>query len=151
MSKPNSKSARQTKRKAGKPRGRPSRKKTILLREKKTVKQEVPVIHVSDIDQFVKKVVEVRELPNKESLLIKIGIDEGQKLLKICLSVIHLLGESDPDKKVFEQKNAKDSGVKKVFIVGVTPAKETHSNLKTLLLLIRHRLFLIPSLILLLT
>ena len=116
--------------------GRPKKKKTIILREKKTVVQETPVIHVQDIGVFGGEVVpDLRGLPNIESLLFRLGIDEGQKLLKVSLSVIHLLAEMDPDKKVFEQR-FKDSGVKKAFVVGVVPAKETHSNLEKLLDLI---------------
>ena len=96
------------------------------------MEQEVLVVHVANIDEFIEKVMEIRKLPNEESLLLKIGVDDGQKLLKVCLSVIHLLGEMDPDKKVFEQQ-FKDSGVKKVFIIGITPGKETQPNLEKLL------------------
>ena len=107
----------------------------MLFREKKTVSQEVPVVHVDNIDTFVEEIIAMRKLPNKESLLLKMGLDEGQQMMKVCLSIIHTMAEDDPDKKQFEQR-FKDSGVKKVFIVAVTPAKETYPNLKALLHLI---------------
>ena len=110
-------------------RGRPARKKTMIMKEKKTVEKDLPVIHVRNLDEFVEKVVTERQLPNKETLLIKLGIDEGQKMLKVCLSIIHLLAEDVPDTKAY-QRRFLDSGVKKVFLVAVTPAKETYGNLR---------------------
>ena len=104
----------------------------MILKEKKTVLKEVPIIHVDGLDEFVKEAAALRKLPNMESLLLKVGMDKGQQMLKICLSIIHLLAEEDPNKKAFEQR-FKDSGVKKIFIVAVTPGDETYENLLQLL------------------
>ena len=112
------------------------KRKKLILKEKLTVEKEAPVVHVKDMDEFILEVVRVRQLPNTESLLLKVGLDEGQKMMKICLSVIHLLAEDDQDKKKFEQ-GFKDSGVKKVFLLAVTPGKETYLNLKLLLDIIK--------------
>lgn len=112
------------------------KKKRLIVKEKHSVQKEVPVVHVKDIDDFILEVVRQRQLPNTESLLLKVGLDEGQKMMKICLSVIHLLGEQDQAKKRFEE-GFKDSGVKKVMMLAVTPAKEMYENLKVLLDLIK--------------
>ena len=116
---------RPAKRKKGKKgKGRPPKKQKLILKEKKNIRKDVPVAHVEDFDNFAKEIRVQRKLPNMETLLFKCGVDEGQHLLKICLSVIHLLAEKDPSKKKFEAP-FKDSGVKKVFVIAVTAAKET--------------------------
>ena len=86
------------------------KKKRLIVKEKHSVQKEVPVVHVKDIDDFILEVVRQRQLPNTESLLLKVGLDEGQKMMKICLSVIHLLGEQDQAKKRFEE-GFKDSAL----------------------------------------
>lgn len=108
--------------------GRPAKRTKKAL-----VKQpNVPVVFCNDLTGFTEEVMKLRNLPNRESLLLKFGVDEGQSFLKVTLSVIHVLAHTDTEKKTFRSR-LKDSGVKKIFIVAATPGKETHENLVTIL------------------
>ena len=108
-------------------RGRPQKKKRKVTRREK-----VPVVYCKDLSRFTEEVIRLRRLPNHETLLLKFGVDEGQGFLKVTLSIIHLLGHTDREKTTFKSR-LKDSGVKKIFIVSITPGKETYENLFTLL------------------
>lgn len=109
--------------------GRPKKQKK---KKKLQKKENVPLVHCSDLNGFIEKVIEERKLPNRETLLIKFGVDEGQSLLKVVLSVIHLTAQLQPGSKLKIMEKFKDSGVMKLFVVAVTPGKETADNMQLL-------------------
>jgi hypothetical protein len=121
--------------------GRPKKVK----KKKEVIKAEkVPVVFCSDLNGFVDKVTELRDLPNQETLMIKFGVDEGQGLLKIGVSIIHLLAHLPGHQS--KQKYL-DSGVFKVFVVAVTPGEETYDNLVVLFEKAGFREFKLPFVI----
>ena len=64
--------------------------------------------------------------------LIKIGLDGDGGFIKICLSLFDLYATESVSKKKLCKK-FKNSGVKKVFIVGIAPKiLENFTNLKKL-------------------
>jgi hypothetical protein len=104
-----------------------SERLTPFTKKKEVIKAEkVPVVFCSDLNGFVDKVTELRDLPNQESLVIKFSVNEGQNLLKIGVSIIHLLAHLPGHQS--KQKYL-DSGVFKGFVIAVTPGKETYDNL----------------------
>jgi hypothetical protein len=111
------------------------RKKTTVKDKRKKAKvskqPNVPVVFCKDINMFVKKVAEMRQVPNQQRLLYKFGMDDGQGFLKVDLSIIDPLATPDPKRK-FKQK-LKDTAVYKCFLICQAPAKESYDNLKLLL------------------
>ena len=83
-----------------------------------------------DLPGLIEKVIQTRNLDESRSL-IRIGIDGGGGFLKICLSIFDLDIPSFSGKTL--SKKFKDSGVKKVLILAVTPdVQENYVNLKHL-------------------
>ena len=59
-------------------------------------------------------------LEDKDSVLIRIGIDGGGRFLKICLSIFDI---NDPFSNVQSgvSNKFKESGVKKIFLIAIVP------------------------------
>lgn len=118
--------------------GRPTKKRKVLVKQPK-----VPVVYCKDLNSFTEEIIKLRKLPNHESLLMKFGVDDGQSFLKVTFSIIHLLAHTQQVKRTFRDRLL-DSGTGQIFIVGVTPSKETHHNLLTLLELLHLQSFSYP-------
>ena len=94
-------------------------------REKKVKK--VPTVYCTDMNDFVEKVGDLRGLPSLSNVLYKMYIDDGQKLLKVSLSIVEWMRQEDG------KKGFKSGGVKKVFILACAPCKETYDNIRVML------------------
>ena len=83
---------------------------------------------VKEVDELIATVLDERGL-KKEEALIRIGLDGGGGFLKICMSAFNMRNQK-LIKDSINQK-FKDSGVKKVLILGITPGvQENYSNVK---------------------
>ena len=92
------------------------------------LKQEWTVI-CRDLESFIDFVIQERGLQS-DSVLIKIGIDGGGGFLKCCLSIFDPVMDGQSRKN---DRDFKNSGVKKCFIIGIVPnIPETYFNLKRL-------------------
>ena len=103
----------------------------------------VPVVYAKNVEGLASLVMAERGL-SSENCLVQIGIDDGQHLLKVMMSV----KEKDPDpvepklkKAKYEEGFApldfKMSGVKKLILILVSPTTERHDNMKALLDLLK--------------
>ena len=90
---------------------------------------------------MIQEVISVRGLNPHESTVL-VGLDDGQKFLKICATIqSNIRAEDDLPEKFrssYSQgvcsKNFKDSSVKKLLILSAWPdVPESHSNLKKML------------------
>ena len=101
-------------------------------KEKKISKHvEIPTVVCSDLPSLIDEVLRERQRDN-DSVLVKISIDGGGGFLKICSSVFDI---NDPIPKVSGglTKRFLESGVKKVFIIGLAPGvSEDYVNVKRL-------------------
>lgn len=89
-------------------------------------KEERTIAYCNNIKEFIKYVSCKRSLGPVENLFIKVGCDGGGNSLKLSMTI-------DSDEQVTQRtlKTGKNSGVKKLFLIGIivnTP--ETHFNLK---------------------
>ena len=91
------------------------------IKDKPTEHFDKHVVLCNDLDGLIDKVIRCRNL-HEDNTLICIGIDGGGGFLKICLSIFDLNEPSSSTKTL--AKKFKDSGVKKVFIIAVTPASK---------------------------
>ena len=98
-------------------------------------------VYCNDCDALIQEVIAVRGLNPHESTVL-VGLDDGQKFLKICATIqSNIRAEDDlPEKfrSTYSQgvcfKNFKDSSVKKLLILSAWPdVPESHSNLKKML------------------
>ena len=92
------------------------------LEEKETKiieNMEFPTIVCSDLPGLINKVIEKRQR-ERDSVLVKISIDGDGGFLKICASVFDV---DDPVPKMSGALSKKflESGVKKIFIIGLVP------------------------------
>lgn len=93
-------------------------------------------IKCKSVNEFVDQILETRQI-SEESAMIRIGIDGGGGFLKMCLSVF---SNTDDQTVLHRQshdgvpsKRFKDSGVKKVFILGIVPSvQENYENVHLL-------------------
>ena len=86
---------------------------------------------VKDVNELIRTVLEKRKIDKKDAL-IRVGLDGGGGFLKICLSAFDIKS-SEPVKGNKMAKKFKDSGVKKVFILAITPGiQENYINMKKL-------------------
>ena len=103
----------------------------------------VPVVYSNNVEGLASLLMAERGL-SPENSLIQIGIDDGQHLLKVMMSV----KEKDPDpvepklKKAkyevgFAPQDFKMSGVKKLILLLVSPTTERHDNMAALLDLLK--------------
>jgi hypothetical protein len=110
-----------------------------FIRKEKQLISEVDLCTVicKNMNQFLDKILKFREL-TAETVLVRIGIDGGGGFLKICLSVFM---NSNPERigvtrrlsyDEFPSKIHKDPGVKKVFILSLTPVQENYENVSQL-------------------
>ena len=85
------------------------------------------VVTTNDISKLIEKIILHRSL-NEENVFVRVGLDGGGGFLKVCLSLFDLT--ASPSKNVLAKK-FKDSGVKKVIIIGITPnVPENYVNVK---------------------
>lgn len=83
-------------------------------------------IFCKDLSKFIEFVVQVRNIRDYH---LKFGLDGGGKFLKLCLSI----QETSPSVDSEKVKGFKDSGVKKLFIIGIAEsAQENYHNVKLL-------------------
>ena len=81
-----------------------------------------------DVDELIRRTKERRQFGDEE-ILIKVGIDGGGGFLKICLSIF----EFEPNSQPAKHACFKNSGVKKLLIVGLAPSvQENYTNLRKL-------------------
>ena len=97
---------------------------------KKVVNYKEHAIIANNICGLIDKIFEERGLDG-ENALLRIGLDGGGGFLKVCMSVFDLRGSFSNTKTL--SKKFKDSGVKKVFLIGITPnVPENYINMKKL-------------------
>ena len=98
-------------------------------------------VYCNDCDALIQEVISQRGLNPHESTVL-VGLDDGQKFLKICATIqSNIKAEDDlPEKfrSTYSQgvcsKNFKDSSVKKLLILSAWPdVPENHSNIKKML------------------
>ena len=90
---------------------------------------KLPLVYCTEVEEFVRKIQELRGYPSLENLLYRLQIDEGQGKLMVSLSIIEwLVPESMSGKG-----KMKSSGVKRVFVLACAPAKENYENVKIML------------------
>ena len=120
----------------------PSEQEDDKKKKKKITKEvEVPVVFANDVEDLAGLIMHECNL-EPGTTVGQIGIDDGQGLVKIMMS----LKEKDPEecsknKKMkysegFAAKDFKLSGVKKLILLLVSPTTETHANLSSLLALL---------------
>ena len=80
------------------------------------------VIVTKNLSEFIDGIILRRKL-NEESVLVRVGLNGGGGFLKVCLSILDLNASSLPLKNE-SAKKFRDSGVKKVFIIGISPNVE---------------------------
>ena len=103
-------------------------KLSYIIEEKDT---KIPTIICSNLPGLVDVVLEKRQR-EKDSVLIKLSVDGGGGFLKICLSIFNIdnptpIASSGLSRKFLE------SGVKKIFIIGLVPnVPENYVNVKQL-------------------
>ena len=92
------------------------------------------VVVCNDLNGLIDKLILERGIDEK-NMLIRIGLDGGGGFMKICLSIFEL--ESKPPPAIKKRKRLgerfKDSGVKKVVVIGIIPViQENYLNVKRL-------------------
>ena len=108
-----------------------------------SARKQMPVILCNRLGDIVNKVMQERDV-NSESHLLKIGIDGGGGMLKVCLTICkkHLpreQAECTADKRFCYQdgvgkRSFSSGGVRQLLIVGLAPdVSETYHNVQTLL------------------
>lgn len=106
-------------------------------KKKVAVEVEKPVVVVKSVEDFATHVMLERNL-SPENCEIQIGIDDGQQLLKIMMTIKEKDKPEIENKKTryvegFRPQDFKLSGVKKLFILFASPTCERHDNLETIL------------------
>ena len=94
---------------------------------------ETPVVFVKNINEFVDFIFEKRG-GDPQDFFLKFGLDAGGGFLKFCLNIIQKEDPRSPSKSPQKKKaSLSDSGVKKLFILGIGNFPENYENIKTLL------------------
>ena len=108
-------------------------------KKKKTVVEvEKPAAIVKDVEDFVSQVLIERQL-RPDEVEIQVGIDEGQNLLKILMTIKKKEECEVTEKKRtkystgFKPNKFKLSGVKKLFVLFASPTCERYDNLVNIL------------------
>lgn len=84
---------------------------------------EKVVIYCTDLDGLVSRIIEKRGYEFESDLIYKIGVDGGGGFFKLCLTI------SDADDEETLRNKHKDTGVKRIFIIGMVPnIQENYSN-----------------------
>lgn len=127
-------------------------KQATFLSFKKGIKKESNenLVYCNDLNELIKFVKISRNLQSK--IYIKFGIDGGGGFLKVCLSIL----SEETNDKIIESKKSnrqtysegvaakkfKDSGVKKLFLIGVAESvQENYDNVGMLWSLMNIRQF----------
>ena len=106
----------------------------VFIEEDKKTKTERSfkehAVVTKNISGLIDKVLVERELDTDDAL-IRVGLDGGGGFLKVCMSIFDLLSSQSKTSKC--EKKIKNSGVKKVFIIGIAPGiPENYINVRTL-------------------
>ena len=107
-------------------------------KKKETRMVDIPVVYATDVEKLALFIMEERSL-QPDNTLLQVGIDDGQGLLKVMLSVKENCSlEEVRNKRVkysdgFASKDFKYSGVKKLILLLVSPTTERHDNMAALL------------------
>ena len=92
-----------------------------------------PTVVCNDLPTLVNEIIVKRARQDTESLLVKVSIDGGGGFLKFCLSIFDINNPQPKEGKYFVTKKFLESGVKKIFIIGIVPeVKEEYVNVKRL-------------------
>ena len=110
--------------------------KIIYRRENKETKVsenfEQSTVMCNNVPDFIDVILRERLLEDKDSVLIRIGIDGGGGFLKICLSIFDINGPFSNVQSGVSNK-FKESGVKKIFLIAIVPnVPENYVNAKKL-------------------
>ena len=112
-------------------------------KNKQEVKVEIPVVFAKDTEELACLVMKERNL-DPGNTTVQVGIDDGQGLLKVMMSLKESsLGEESVSKKKskysegFAPNDFKLSSVKKLILLLVSPTTESHHNLSSLLGLLK--------------
>ena len=93
---------------------------------------EQPTVVCTDLPGLISKIIETRQIEENKSL-IKISIDGGGGFLKVCLSIFDIDNPYQNTSSSSMSKRVKDSGVKRVFVIGIVPkVSEYYVNVKRL-------------------
>ena len=96
------------------------------LKTKDNFEQHVAICNILDL--LIDRMIQESNI-DENNLLIRIGLDDGGGSLKVCLSVFDF-GQT---KKSRLGERFKDSGIKKVMIIGIVPEmQENYFNVKRL-------------------
>lgn len=87
--------------------------------------KSVPVVHCKDSSSFLDCILQDRGC-EKSSVFLRLSIDEGRGFLKVSGNLIDK--DKEQDSGIF-----KASGVKRTFILAISPAKESYQSIKMLL------------------
>ena len=108
-------------------------------RKKETRDVEKTVVYAKDVEELAGFVMKERNLAPENSV-VQIGLDDGQGLFKVLMSVKakDTATEEPKAKKTkysegFKPKDFKDSGVKKLIMLLACPTTERHDNMASLL------------------
>ena len=109
-------------------------------KRKKEVKEvDLPVVYAKNVEELASLIMVERGL-TPETSLVQIGIDDGQNLLKVMMSVKEKDPEPvEPRAKRFKYDDGfaptdfKLSGVKKLILLLVSPTSERHDNMSALM------------------
>ena len=95
-------------------------------------RHEQPTVVCTDLPGLISKIIETREIEENKSL-IKISIDGGGGFLKVCLSIFDIDNPNQNTSSSSMSKRLRDSGVKRVFAIGIVPeVSEYYVNVKRL-------------------
>ena len=92
-----------------------------------------PLVYVAYLKLFIKKILEKRGNVNINSVYLKIDIDFGRGKLMFDLSLVPKTGSISQSEAPKFLESFKLTGVKRLFSIACTPAKETSTNVKIIL------------------
>ncbi|KAJ8688207.1 hypothetical protein QAD02_024002 [Eretmocerus hayati] len=111
----------------------------VKMKNDSRSEEELTVVYCHDIDGLIKYIKEKRDVDN---VLLKIGVDGGRGSLKICLSIQDSSDDSLAQSADLRVKKSKlgakskrflDSGVKKLFLIGIVEScQENYENISKL-------------------
>jgi hypothetical protein len=85
-----------------------------------------PVIYCTNVPLLIDRLLDYRQ-SSREEVFLRLSIDEGQSFLKVSASLVF------KDPTVEANDLFKSSGVKRTFILAVSPIKETYSSVSLLM------------------
>ena len=109
------------------------------LKKKIDKTEQRPLVYLTDLEAFVNYILDAREMDH-DNFCVMIGMDEGQKSIKIMMSIKE---KTVVEKKVAKRMKYSDgiqgpdtllSSVNRLFIIGLLPnTQESHHNLEVML------------------